>query len=241
MKTRLLRINSIRELNNAILDNLDKYRVGNFSFLKDDSSRYFEIDQQLNEEKIINIRCENGDDREAINCETLFAALPDMTPYLARDERFWIYLTHVDLLEYSRKRWPIPEEKEKAINHIRTHFFINGVRGIERDNSASRLWWMAYISSQCQSLSLMEALQCLLFRSDVRANIIERPTTAQNPTILSAILSKLYESYQKDQHLFNRETFRDIMIELNLLGGVRLLDSLEKDCIDNIINSLTNP
>jgi len=150
----------------------------------------------------------------------------------------WIYLTHVNLVNYTRNRWPIPEEDEKAVNHIRTHFFVNGVRGIERDNAASRLWWMAYISSRCQTLSLKDALQCLLFRTDVRANIIERPTTAQNPLLLSAILTKLNESYHGDQGLFERDKFRDFMIELNLLGGVKLLDSLDKYTIDKIVASL---
>lgn len=165
----------------------------------------------------------------------MFSALPEMTPYLARDDRFWIYLTHVDLLAYSRKRWPIPDDDEKAVSHIRTHFFVNGVRGIERDNAASRIWWIAQISSQCQTLPLKEALECFLFRSDVRANIIERPTTAQNQLILSAILGKLNESYHGDQRLFNREIFRNFMVELNLIGGVSLLDSLSKATIDNLV------
>jgi len=238
MKMRLLKTATIQELFGKIVDNLDQYRNGSFAFLKDDSSRYFEIDPQIDVEKITAIQCGKDDEREVENCEYMFSALPEMTPYMARDERFWIYLTHIDLLNYSRNRWPIPEEDEKAISHIRTHFFVSGARGIERDNAASRLWWMAHISSRCQTLTLKEALQCFLFRSDVRANIIERPTTAQNPMILSAILEKLNQSYHGDQRLFERRTFREFMIELNVYGGVRLLDSLDKDAIDNIVSTI---
>lgn len=238
MKIRLLKTQTKLEFYNKVADNLDNYRNGNFDFLNDDLSRYFEIDQQLDLDKIACIRCEKEDDREAENCENMFSALSEMTPYLARDERFWIYLTHTYLLNYSRNRWPIPDENEKAVNHIRTHFFVNGVRGIERDNAASRLWWMAYISSQCETLSLQEALRCFLYRSDVRANIIERPTTSQNTMILSAILEKLNQSYHGNQKLFDRKIFRNFMIELNVYGGVRLLDSLDKNTIDSIVTSL---
>ena len=56
-----------------------------------------------------------------------------MTPYLARDARIWCYLTHTYLLEYSRNRWPIPADDEKAVKHIVSHFFTKGVRGFERD------------------------------------------------------------------------------------------------------------
>jgi hypothetical protein len=235
---RLLKATTVQELYGKVAENLDKYRNGGFAFLKDDSSKYFEIDQQIDTVKIAEIWCKKDDEREVENCEYMFSALPYITPYLARDERFWIYLTHIDLLRYSYDRWPIPEEDEKAINHIRTHFFASGARGIERDNAASRLWWMAYISSQCPTLPLKEALQCFLFRSDVRANIIERPSTAQNPLLLSAILEKLNQSYYGDRGLFERRTFREFMIELNVYGGVTLLDSLDKDAIDKIIAAI---
>jgi hypothetical protein len=238
MKTRLLRSTTIQDLFSKVGENLGQYRTGSFSFLKNDPSLFIEIDQQICEETLMQIQCEKDDEREVINCECMFAAFPGMTPYLARDERIWTYLTHINLLEYTRKRWPIPQEDAKAIGYIRSHFFVNGTRGIERANAASRLWWMAHIAHQCQTLSLKEALQCLLFRSDVRANIIERPTTSQNSIILSAILEKLHESYQGNQLLFDRETFRDFMIELNLMGGVKLLDSLEKEAIDSIVTSL---
>jgi hypothetical protein len=238
VKIRLLWAATIRELKGRIAENLNIYRNGDFSFLKDDPSRFFEIDYQIDIKEIAAVKCELTDALEVENCEHVYSALSGITPFLARDERLWIYLTHTELLDYSRKRWPIPDEDEKAISHILTHFFVNGARGIERDNAASRLWWMARISSQSQTLPLKEALQCLLFRSDVRANIIERPTTAQNPLILSAILERLNESYHGDQKLFDRDKFRNFMIELNLLGGVKLLDSLDKVTIDDIVTSL---
>ena len=199
--------------------------------------QYFEMDQEVDGSKIEQISCEGGDDHEVEYCELMFSAIPNMTPYLARDERLWTYMTHTVLLDYSRERWPIPQDKEKAMGHIRTHFFVTGARGIERDNAASRLWWMAHIISLCESLPLKDGLQ-YFFRSDVRANIIGRPTTAQNPIIITAILEKLNESYHGDQRLYNRETFRNFMIELNLFGGVSLLDSFDRDMVNSLLDRL---
>ena len=96
---------------------------------------------------------------------------------------------------------------------------------------------MAHIISLCESLPMKDGLQ-YFFRSDVRANIIERPTTAQNPIIITAILEKLNESYHGDQRLYNRETFRNSMIELNLFGGVSLLDSFDRDRVNSLLDRL---
>ena len=71
-------------------------------------------------------------------------------------------------------------------------------------------------------MSLVDALTCFLYASDVRANIVERPTTCQNVNVFSAILKKLDASYKSDKVLFQRSVFRPFMKKLNLIGGVKL-------------------
>jgi hypothetical protein len=160
----------------------------------------------------------------------------NLSHYLARDERIWVYLVHTDLLEYARQRWPIPVDDEKAIKHIRTHFFVTGARGFERDNAASRLWWMASLCKRINQLTLDESLNTFLYMYDVRANIIERPTTSQNVFIFSTILKKLHESFKGNKELFERKRFRSIMKELNLKGGTKLLDALTENDIEKLFN-----
>ncbi len=160
----------------------------------------------------------------------------DIPPYLARDSRLWVYLTHTLLLDYSRKRWPIPNDDEKAVTHIRKHFFANGARGIERDNATSRLWWMANLCDRVDGLSLLDALIIFLHQYDVRANIIERPTTSQSVPVFSAVIKKLEKSFKQDQKLFEREKFRQVMKELNLQGGVKLLCALDEPEIEKIVD-----
>lgn len=73
-------------------------------------------------------------------------------------------------------------------------------------------------------------------QTDVRANIVERPTTSQNLNIFSVILKKLNESYKTDKKLFERDRFRSFMKWLNLVGGVKLLAALPESKIVSIID-----
>lgn len=234
---RLLRSQIMAQLNKAVPENLESYRSGNFDYLECDSANFFEIDYQFDEQKLSQVDCAIDDHREVECCIKIHEAMKSVPAYLARDPRVWVYFTHGSLLSYARKRWPIPDENEKAVAHIRKHFFAVGVRGIERDNAASRLWWMASLCNRVEGLTLTDALTSFLHQYDVRANIIERPTTSQSVPILSAILKKLHESYIGDKSLFEREKFRAVMKNLNLQGGVKLLEALDEQEIGGIVDS----
>lgn len=235
-KIRLLKSKIMQELNSKVSENLDLYRFGNFDFLAEDPSNFFEIDKDLDEQKIKLVDCDSDDHKEVDCCIHIYEAMHDIPAYLARDPRLWVYLTHTFLLGYSRKRWPIPNDDEKAVAHIRKHFFANGARGIERDNAASRLWWMASLCDRVEGLSLLDALIIFLHQYDVRANIIERPTTSQSVPVFSAVIKKLEKSFKQDQKLFEREKFRQVMKELNLQGGVKLLCALDEPEIEKIVD-----
>ncbi len=237
MIIKFIKENIAKELSEKIQDNLELYRSGDFEFLETDptASFYSKEKIEINLESLAKVSCENESDyREPENCKALYQALP-INPYLARDHRLWIYLTHTHLLDYTRKRWPVPQDTEKAIKHIKAHFFVSGNRGLERNNSASRLWWMAHLCDRVQGISFEESLRSFLYKSDVRANIVERPTTSQSISIFSAIIIKLNESLKGDKSLFERTRFREFMKELNLQGGVRLLDVLDAQAINEII------
>lgn len=237
MIIRFLKENVVKELSGKVKDNIDLYRSGNFEFLETDPTSFFNSKEkiEIDLEMLSKIFCvEEGDYKEPENCKIMYRALP-LNPYLARDQRLWIYLTHTKLLDYTRKRWPLPADPDKAVKHIRAHFFVSGNRGLERNNSASRLWWMAHLCDRVEGVPFEEALNCFLYKSDVRANIVERPTTSQSISIFSAIIKKLNESLKNDKSLFERARFREFMKELNLQGGVRLLDILDEKDINTII------
>lgn len=113
-------------------------------------------------------------------------------------------------------------------------------RGIERDNAASRLWWQATLCNRVKDIKLEDSLQCLLHDTDVRASIIERPTTSQCLNVFCAIIKKLHESYKGDKKLINRHSFRPLMKSLNLHGGIKLLNAMEESDIIKFIDDFTS-
>lgn len=236
MKLRFVKSKVIQESSKVIKANLNQYRTGNFDATMNDPDSFFESQLEFDENLLKAVACKDDDFCEVACCVAMYQALAELSPYLARDERVWIYLTHTLLLDYTRKRWPIPTDDTEAVSHIRNHFFCDGARGIERNNAASRLWWMASLCNRTSDLTLNESLECFLHQSDVRANIVERPTTSQNSTVFTVILRRLHQSYITDKALHERKRFRAIMASLNLRGGIKLLGVLPEKTIEKILD-----
>ena len=239
MKARFLRSAELEALRIAVPANLEAYRSGDFSHIAADASYWFEHDAEIDETRIGALRHSEGlVHHERENCESLYVAMGSLKPYEARDERLWVYLTHVTALDYVRSRWPLPAGPEAAVAHIRKHFFARDKRQVERDNAASRLWWMSHLCARVPTIGISKALEALLFRSDVRANIVERPTSSQSVELFGGILRRLAASMDGEQALFDRYNFRKFMKEINSVGGVRLLDCLTATQIDGILDQV---
>ena len=235
MKLRILRDASVFSLRKAIGENLDRYRTGEFGYLSLDSTQFHELPVVADDSALARMKNSSGENHfEVDNCLAVHDYLVGLSPYDARDERLWCHLTHTTFLGYARQRWPIPSDDNKAIAHIATHFFASSNRQVERDNAVSRLWWMAHLCTRVSGASHKEALEAFLFRSDVRANIIERPTVAQSANVFSLIMRALIASAAGKRALFDRTTFRKVMVELNLVGGFKLLDALSEQDLDLI-------
>nr|WP_249809973.1 DUF6339 family protein [Bradyrhizobium sp. 139] len=233
---RFIKERALDELRRGIRDNLSLYRGGDFGHLTLDPSLNFESDIEVDEKVLSKLKAPTGEDLfDTDNCTLMVKALSDLSPYEAADERLWVMLSHTLMLDHARLRWPIPKSDDAAIKHIQSHFFASTQRQLERDNVASRLWWMGHLCQRVQGLSLKQSLDILLHRSDVRANIVERPTTAQSIPVFTALLHKLAKSYNGNQKLFERKAFRTLMVKLNGVGGYKLLDALDSKSVEKFI------
>jgi Family of unknown function (DUF6339) len=99
---------------------------------------------------------------------------------------------------------------------------------------------MAFLCQRIPGLSMQEALQVLLHRSDVRANIVERPTTSQSIVVFSAIIKKLHASYAGQKKLFERALFRRFIVRINSIGGVKLLDCMSEQQMTELIDRVVD-
>ena len=239
IRARFLRNSALETLRENVPENIDAYRVTGFPHLDLDHSLYFEGRFEIDPDTLSNLQTpQNGGLFDAENCQATYTAMPGLAPYVARDERLWVYLTHTLLLDYARKRWPIPTDEATAVAHIRTHFFAKDHRKIERDNAGSRLWWMAHLCHRVEGIELADSLNVFLYRADVRASIIERPTVSQSVNLFGAVLQKLRASYDGHKNLFERSIFRQLMQEINSIGGAQLLDSMSEKQIGELIDNI---
>jgi hypothetical protein len=238
-KVRFLRHSVLEMLRESVPDNLEAYRVGSFPHIAVDHSLYFEGKYEIDVGRLSNLLSPDGGELyDAENCRAFYAATPGLPPYEARDERLWVYMTHTFLLDYARKRWPIPADDAVAITQVRKHYFAKEPRQIERDNAGSRLWWMAHLCRRVNGLELADSLNVLLYRTDVRASVIERPTVSQNPNLFSALIRKLQQSYVGQQKLFERTLFRRLMQEINSVGGAQLLEAMSEEQITELVDTI---
>ncbi len=236
MKLQIVKSRVVAELRDNIGVNLPYYRSGDFRHIFCDPSKTIPLDIDIDESKLEELIPSSDNSSEVINCKLVSEAFSSITYYLARDERLWVFMTHSLLLDYSRSRWVIPTDDGEAVKHISAHFFAKEKRNIERDNAVSRLWWQAALCKRVNGLDLDAALSCLLFNSDVRANIIERPTTSQCVNVFSALVKTLHKSYITDKKIFHRISFRELMKKLNLHGGIKLLNAMDEKEILSFID-----
>ncbi|MDJ0641985.1 MAG: DUF6339 family protein [Erythrobacter sp.] len=223
-----LRQQALDRLYDEVPENLGRYRAGSFDALESDPMLYRELDVQA--PGVAKLKVDKDATHDAANAAAIWSTLSHLSPADARDRRVWTMLAHTTYLEYARARYPIPDDDEAAIKQIRSHWFASNNRALERDQAVSRLWWFAFMANRAQNLSLGEALNALLHRTDLRANLIERPTMAQCVPLFSAwleVLAKAQKISGDDEHeFFRRPVYRTALKRLNALGGYRLLDSL---------------
>jgi hypothetical protein len=239
MKARLLKANALEQLRASIEGNLEAYRDNGFGYLESDPSFWFEHGIEVDLEPLKALKSPSGGSfYEVENCEILYTTLKELSPYDARDERFWTYLSHTVLLDHARRRWPIPASDAEAVGHIAKHWFARDKRQVERDQVGSRLWWMGHLCSRVDDVDPDLALRAFLFRSDVRANLVERPTVSQSVNLFGAIIRRLARSFTGKQTLFERQAFRRLMMEINSAGGYRLLDCLPSAELEQLLDTI---
>lgn len=235
-----LRQQALDRLFDEVPENLARYRSGSFAALETDPMLYRELD--VNVTQVASLKEGQEATYDAENAAALWAQLSQLTPADARDRRLWTMLAHTTYLEYARARYPVPDDDDAAIKQIRSHWFASSNRALERDQAVSRLWWFAFMANRASELSLEEALKALLYRTDLRANLIERPSMAQCVPLFSAwleVLAKALATAGDGEHTyFRRPVYRTALKRLNALGGYRLLDSLPQKRLRTLVEEV---
>lgn len=229
-----------------IKDNIDLYRSGNFDELLKDTPLTTIVgsdDFKGNEFKSLIISNDAENDFE--NSLKIWEILSFINPRIARDHRIWTYITHTYALEYTRVRWELNGDDEKDYGQVLRHSFIdNDKRGIERDNSISRLWMNAYVSSKVNDLEMKEALEILLIHRDFREHLIGRPVLMKSNKILTSVIKTAKKIKESDDDKFFKKSYESgyykWFLNINILGGTKILDALTEDDLNVEIENASN-
>lgn len=217
-------------------ENRERYRSGDFLDLSRENG--WGIESSLVRVDLAALADLDGTARtaeaDARNSLIVYEALQGMTPALAREERVWARLTHIECLEYTRTRWfskGSSFDDENFDKHVRLHFFARGLTGARDDNAISRLWWNMHIATIISQswgkddpdyISAQDTLGYILRIADVRMHFVERSWTGARLPLSKSIVKML----KKEPWLTERgKNFNDFMKALNRDGGGVLLEA----------------
>ncbi len=125
----------------------------------------------------------------------LFEAFKDLTLMQAAQSHFWLYLSHVDLYEYMRKRWEKVDNEKCDPNYIAEHWFYKQNR-----NWLEGLYWsFKNTVQQNEDGSLNYIYTKFLFREQNLRNrgIMPSATVFRNPEALKGVLQFCIEEIDK--------------------------------------------
>ena len=233
---RYLSEEKLEELRRNVVQHRERYATGDFADLEQDNGWAIEasgvtVDQDLLAGLDGTFRTAAGDRAASA---MLYRALPGMTPALAREERVWVRLSHVECLGYARSRWLPGLEGEQLDLQVHRHLFGSGLTGIRDDNALSRLWWNMHIAATADPDDPEGALDLILKTADIRSNFVERPNTAARPPLARAVIRAM----RRNPWITSTErVFREFMIVLNRDGGGVLFETMSDAEVDGIMDA----
>lgn len=204
------------DLKDNIGDNLARYREGDFLDLEASGDWRIPLSIDADLDRLSSLSVDGRAESEIKNSIAVGQALHRLTPTLARENRIWIRLTHVECLTYSRKRWlQLEKDDARLISDVEKHFFAPTLTRCRDDHAISRLWWNYHIAKQVMPENPSRALQQILALADIRQGLIERPGVGARPALSRGIVRLL----EKEERLVEGKLFGRFMKEVNLMGA----------------------
>ena len=223
MKLQFFNANFVAKLREGAAANQPKY-AGDQSWLDvlSDGKAYVHESAQVVDPppKLLITEGDNAPN-DAENAKRVYTWLNKLTPALAMEERLWAYLTHVVFADYMKSRWPA----ENAGVIQRRYLFEGKSFAALSRNGIARLWWAGSLTRDAQRENPFELTEILFLRQDIQVSLLER-SLGKCGRVRTAVLDFLRENGSwLASEAFGRR-IQLLLKEINLLGGVVLLDSL---------------
>lgn len=168
----------------------------------------------------------DGDYKSAI---AIYEAYKGITPLFAQQDDLWVYLTHVDLFEYVKKKWPdieIGGKGENSINYITDHWFRNRFQFFR--TSIAGLWWNIYLTKDNERNNPYELSEFLFKNQEFRTSSFGELPLIRHKEAMIGILEFLKEHEYLFKDGFNARA-RYIRRLFYVIGGYKNLSYMQRD------------
>lgn len=211
--------------------NLDLYSLPEFPY---DSEQVVMIPTLAHPDGLLEqmIPTRQGDFESAV---ALYEAYSTLSPLLASDRSFWIYLAHVELFPYIQKRFPkVMIKEERTSQYIGSHWFF-GDKGFQRHALAS-LWWFVHLTICEDSEDKYHYTRHFFSNYEFRTNLAQY-SIIRHKEFLIGYFQFLIDN-PKVMASFFKERNRFITKHFNKLGGTRLLSTLPREAFYSELEKL---
>ena len=168
----------------------------------------------------------DADKSDFDNAVAFYEANIGVPPFIAAEEAFWAYLTHVDYFSFVKNRWKIgPDSSKETI--IKRFFYT----GSNMDNTLSRLWWAAHLTVDDDSEDKYKYTKVLLQdgNSDLLQNLSKSKLFRHKEAVIGIL--KFFSEYDDRADFSNINRY--IIQRFNRIGGVRQLIYMDRDYFYN--------
>ncbi len=159
--------------------------------------------------------------------------IPNITAAQMADPQILAWLSSFHLLPFGISRWAV-QETSNVTNHILQHYLPESGRPITDASVAGRTLWLTEIAFRAanhgKSFTPQQVIEHFAFNPEDYHNCTSY-YVMRSPTVLAEYVRAM----MTDAQGINREGSREVARDLNRAAGARLLDSMDRKDIREII------
>jgi hypothetical protein len=185
----------------------------------------FKSDVLLNSSVNLVTTAKDASQDDIKNVKLIHNALPNLSSRIATDERLWVTLALGNYYSYAKQRWFDNQPSAVTAKYFVNHILAPSTRSLWRDNAISRLWWVGHYANGLGEDISDRALELFFFNSDLGSQLLGKSSVGTSKPIARAIVNASHDCYIAGKTaVWNRDSFRTFMKEIDLLTGRRILD-----------------
>ena len=174
------------------------------------------------------------------NMRAIWNSLHILTRTQAELEKIWVALAHTDYVEYCMgcyNAFVKNDDMEKELKNLKSRtYFTNGSKRSLATHNLASYWWLVYYfidENHSNPFHLLDFLVSKPYRGNMMVLLSSNIVSAKN--IALGVLEAIRELVEKRAVPDNRFVYSKSTALLNKIGGIRILDSLSREEIKDII------